>query len=88
MSDFTGDGFEGMPNIYGDNQQVRDFPDWAPDVLEARIATYNAFLRRTDLMPRAKAGAERVVRHALFELSWRLIDEAKGVEDVEVLSEG
>ena len=71
MSDFTGDGFEGMPSIYQDNLQVRLFSTWERQVLEDRVTEYGHFLQREDLMPRARQGADRVMTHALFELAFR-----------------
>jgi hypothetical protein len=87
MSDFTTEGFESFPNIYVDNLQTHEFSTWNRAVLEARVMQYGTFLQQSDLMPRAKEGANRVMDHLLFELAWRdgVYDNQERVEDAEVL---
>jgi hypothetical protein len=60
-----------MPNIYADNQEVRNFSAWGRGRLEQRVSEYGLFLQSPDLMPRARQGANRVMDHALFELAWQ-----------------
>lgn len=71
MSEFTGNGFETFPSIHVDNKRVAEFSEWTTPVLEEHTSQYAAFLQRDDLMPRARAQAERVLDHLLFELAYR-----------------
>lgn len=86
MSEFSSDGFQSMPPLYTDNLRVGEFTDWQNITLESRIAEYRSFLE-TNPMPRAAAEANRIIVHAMFELSSRLIDEAEGADRGEVLQQ-
>jgi len=65
------ESFEGMPNIYADNQQTHLFSAWDRGRLERRVTEYGRFLQQPNLMPRAQTGADRVWNHLMFELAWR-----------------
>lgn len=75
-SGFCTEGFADIrPALYADNARVKEFSDemmWTNDRLTQRAEEYDTFLKRTDLMPRARADAERVNAHLLFEMMYRL----------------
>ena len=68
---FTTEGYESFPSLYQDTQRLHEVGEWPYDVLENRVNEYGAFLTRQDLMPRAKATANRLLDHYLFELAYR-----------------
>lgn len=70
MSEFTPEGHKEFPSLQSDNERVGEYSEWPQDVLEARIKQYGYFLEQ-DPMPRAKATANRIASHLMFELFWR-----------------
>lgn len=73
QSVFTGGGFEYRPSLYADNKLVSELSDarFTDDVLMSKAEEYREFLQHPDLMPRARAEAERVQQHLLFEVMYR-----------------
>lgn len=68
---FVGEGvFESFPNLYADNQQVAELSMWPPAALQHKLGEYATFLARDDIMPRARAQAERFMTHLNFELKY------------------
>lgn len=73
MSEFSSGGFERRPPVYVDNQRVAEYSDevvWTDEVIKTRIAEYQQFLE-TDLMPRARQEATRILMHLRFEQMYR-----------------
>lgn len=88
MSEFGSQGFETFPSLQPDNKLVGEFSTWTIDVLEARVHQYGHFLSK-EPMPRAKATANRVLDHLLFELAYRdgVYDEYIGKSEDELCEE-
>jgi hypothetical protein len=84
MSEFSTEGFESFPSLYADNKRTAELSEWTIQMLEERASQYVAFLQRDDLMPRAKAQADRMLDHMLFELQYRdgLYNEVPRAEEV------
>lgn len=73
-SAFNTEGQKPFPPTYQDNKNIGDFSDeqrWPIQKLMGRLALYEAFLKRDDLMPRAKETARRIKDHLMFELLYR-----------------
>lgn len=68
---FTTGGRGHFPLVYGDSQQVGEFSRWTQETLEQRHNEYTDFLERTDISPRTRGEALRIMAHLVFELSWR-----------------
>lgn len=60
-----------FPNVYGDSQQVGDYATWSQEILEDRLNTYTEYVERTDISPRSRGEAQRILGHLGFELCWR-----------------
>lgn len=75
-SGFTSEGSSDYrPSLYADNLRTKELGDesiWTDEILAQRAQEYNTFLNRTDLMPRARADAERFTSHMLHEMLYRL----------------
>lgn len=73
MSEFSSGGRkEGhFPSVYSDSQQVGEFSQWQQHTLEERYTDYSEYLDRTDISPRSRGEAERILGHLVFELSYR-----------------
>jgi len=87
MSEFSTEGFESFPSLYADNKRIAELSEWTIPMLEERASQYAAFLQRDDLMPRAKAQADRMLDHVLFELTYRdgFYNETPKTEEVKEL---
>lgn len=70
-SAFTSDGRAEFPPIYEDSKKLHELSTWRSSVLQGRLVRYLAFLD-DDPMPRARAGAQRIVEHIDFELQYRM----------------
>ena len=71
MSEFSSEGYESFPSIYADTKLIHEFGALDRQILEDRLTTYIQFLKRDDLMPRARDNASRIREHLLFELMYR-----------------
>lgn len=60
-----------FPSVYSDSQIVGEFSQWEQHTLEERHNDYANYLDRTDVSPRSRIEAERVLGHLCFELYWR-----------------
>ena len=70
-SGFTGDGFEGMPNFYGDNKLTAEISGWTDAALIYKYNEYLEWVNRDDIMPRAQGLARRIMAHLTFEYVYR-----------------
>ena len=70
-SDFVSQGKDKFPPIYFDTKQIQQLSRWDDSLLLSRLNTYMELIQNPDTMPRAKAGASRLVDHIIFELSYR-----------------
>ena len=88
---FASDGRAPFPPTYEDNKHIGDFSNdglWPTQKLMGRLALYQDFLKRDDIMPRARDTARRIREHLMFELLWRegyfdYLNEVERVEDEE-----
>lgn len=71
MSEFSGSGFETFPSLHADTAKITVFAEMDKDILERLANEYTDFLARENLMPRAKATANRILDHVMFELAYR-----------------
>ncbi len=71
MSEFSGSGFETFPSLHADTAKITVFAEMDKDILERLATEYTDFLSRENLMPRAKATANRILDHVMFELAYR-----------------
>ena len=71
MSDFAGEGFKPFPNTEADLHAMHTVAEWDEDVVEHKITEYWLFLERTDIMPRARNAAKRILEHLGFEIDFR-----------------
>ncbi len=71
MSEFSGSGFETFPSLHADTAKITVFAEMDKDILERLANEYTDFLARENLMPRAKATANRILGHVMFELAYR-----------------
>lgn len=60
-----------FPSVYSDSQIVGEFSQWEQHILEERYNDYTDYLDRTDISPRSREVAERILGHLSFELAWR-----------------
>lgn len=71
MSEFSGSGFETFPSLHADTAKITVFAEMDKDILERLANEYTDFLARENLMPQAKATANRILGHVMFELAYR-----------------
>jgi len=71
MSEFSSEGYDSFPSIYADSKMIHEFATTDDRILQDRLSTYTQFLKRDDLMPRARAESERLVTHLMFEICYR-----------------
>lgn len=71
MSEFSGSGFETFPSLHADTAKITVFAEMDKDILERLANEYTDFLARENLMPQAKATANRILDHVMFELAYR-----------------
>lgn len=83
MSEFATQGFAPFPDCYHDNLRVGSFSDLSDGGLDYLTDEYGRFAQRTDIMPRARTAANRILDHLLFELAYRdgIYESAPRMED-------
>ncbi|MDL2342294.1 MAG: hypothetical protein QFB87_04435 [Patescibacteria group bacterium] len=67
---FIPEGHPPFPSLRTDNGQVAEFSIWTAEALNGRIATYQEFIKTSEL-PHHQAMARRIIDHAIWELSYR-----------------
>lgn len=70
-SEFSGGGFEPFPNTYSDRKEVSSATEWDDARIEYKIEEYWAFLRRSDIMPRATQMGYEILNLLGFEIDER-----------------
>lgn len=71
-SAFTSVGGAAFPPTYEDNKKTAEVSTWPTPVIVGKIALYESFLEREDIMPRARKVAGRVLTHLKFEDEYRV----------------
>jgi hypothetical protein len=68
MSDFVPEGkTDHFPNLYSDSTEIISVAEWSDERHNYKTAEYRAFMRREDLMPRAKNVGQFILTRLEFE---------------------
>lgn len=78
---FTSEGFTPFPNFYEDSKHIGEVTEWTDERIEGKMYEVAAALERNDLMARARALGERILRHLDWEMECRYPEASEGARN-------